>query len=834
MKNQFLAGFFAVALIGLASTSCSSDDPDFKQGQGSLSVTLNLDSSVKSMTSSRVEYSDVTVDDLTLRLVTPDGSVEKTGSPSEFSQDVKIKVGDYKLEAYYGSDEEDGFGVPYFYGAQDITITEGNLTEVDLTASLASSMVSIVYTDAFKNYFTQYSSSVLSAAGHTTAFTSDETRPAYISAGDAKIFVDVTKPNGLSATLQPADFVAEAKHHYTVTLDINQGAGAPVLRMSFDDSLDKEDVEIELSDELMNAPAPEITCTGFTAGEPVHIVEGTPFDGELKMSIMARGLIGQVPMVTVSSQLTGRGWPEDIDLVGASAGQQALLNQLGLNVLGLWRNPDRMAVIDFSKIASELTYTEGASNVNRFTVFVKDKFTKVCEPVTLEIIIDKLELTLSDAFWKEGSDYLTATLGYSGPSIKDNVVVQYKNNRGTWTTADYTATLSRAADDKYFLNVSLGNDVAETTELRAIYKNKTTSNIVTVQPAPRELTLSCSPADMWATHATVNFTSSTAEYTSEQLAATATVLISADGGDWTEATVERTSSSPAVNIKGLSPGKTYQVKACIGGNLDRDSKAITITTEAATQLPNSGFEDWSISGSGNNWELLVPGGDAWGTNNPMTTSQGSNYAYCRISGTISVEIAKSKESNNDASAHSGSNAALLRTVGWGSGNSATGSGGNSGATKYIDAGLLHLGSSRSNRPDGYGDRTGTLSTDDLNCGLAFESRPSALTFWYRYIPKNSSDKGLAEVTVYDASGNAIASNKVELGSTASYTQATVSLPYPASCPKGSKIYVKFLSTNSESFLTKSNDNLSGPGFANLSRGKFQGSQLYIDDLVLSY
>lgn len=363
-------------------------------------------------------------------------------------------------------------------------------------------------------------------------------------------------------------------------------------------------------------------------------------------------------MVTVSNQLTGQGWPEDVNLVAASATQQALMTWLGLNVLGLWHNPEKMAVLDFSKIASELTYTEGASNVNRFTVFVKDKFTKVCEPVTLEIVIDKLELSLSEAFWKEGSDNLTATLSYSGPAIKENVVLQYKNDRGTWTTADYTATLSRAAGDKYYLSVSLGNDVPETTELRAIYKNKTTSNVVTVKPAPRELALSCAPADMWATHASVNFTSSTADYTSEQLAATATVLIAADGGDWTEATVERVSSSPVVSIKGLTPGKTYQVKAFIGGNPERDSKPITITTEAATQLPNSGFEDWSIAGSGNNWELLVPGGDVWGTNNPMTTSQGSAYAYCRISGTISTSVAKDKESNSDATAHSGSNAAF--------------------------------------------------------------------------------------------------------------------------------------------------------------------------------
>lgn len=36
------------------------------------------------------------------------------------------------------------------------------------------------------------------------------------------------------------------------------------------------------------------------------------------------------------------------------------------------------------------------------------------------------------------------------------------------------------------------------------------------------------------------------------------------------------------------------------------------------------------------------------------------------------------------------------------------------------------------------------------------------------------------------------------------------------------------------YLKRTNDNFSGPGRANLSRGTYMGSQLYIDDIELIY
>ena len=83
---------------------------------------------------SRAEASEIVADNLGLRLTSADGSVSKTWDLiSDFNPDERFKVGTYTLEAFYGDENTEGFGAPYFIGSQTIEIEENKVTRPKFT-----------------------------------------------------------------------------------------------------------------------------------------------------------------------------------------------------------------------------------------------------------------------------------------------------------------------------------------------------------------------------------------------------------------------------------------------------------------------------------------------------------------------------------------------------------------------------------------------------------------------------------------------------------------------------------------------------------------------------
>ena len=122
----------------------------------------------------------------------------------------------------------------------------------------------------------------------------------------------------------------------------------------------------------------------------------------------------------------------------------------------------------------------------------------------------------------------------------------------------------------------------------------------------------------------------------------------------------------------------------------------------------------------------------------------------------------------------------------------------------------------------------------MNYGISFGSRPSSLSFNYKYSPKNSADYGYAEIWVKDVNGNVLAQKTADLFSEANYTTVTLDLTYAENSAKAASICVIFRSSNNPDCQTISNDNLSKPNFGNLSNGTYMGAQLFIDDVTLNY
>lgn len=96
--------------------------------------------------------------------------------------------------------------------------------------------------------------------------------------------------------------------------------------------------------------------------------------------------------------------------------------------------------------------------------------------------------------------------------------------------------------------------------------------------------------DIWACRATLrgNVVKETAEPLTFQYRRTGTK-------DWTSVAANRSGSALSAEVTGLTPGTTYEYQAVAGAQAS--VKTATFTTESATALPNSSFENWQTLSS---------------------------------------------------------------------------------------------------------------------------------------------------------------------------------------------------------------------------------------------
>lgn len=850
-----LKSILSIAVIGTALTSCTDGiGTGFGgNGLGKIAPTAEVDVSLVSTRNSRKEYSSVTPSDLSLKLSSADGTYSRTWeSVSAFPTNQDFAVGQYLVEAFYGDESAEGFDAPYFYGSQQILVKENEQTRVTLTASLANAMIDITYTQAFQDYMTSYSAEVHSAGGAYTTYSSDETRPVYIKAGQAEVSVDFVKPNGKGAKVEVANFKAEPRHFYHLTVDMSQGSGViESLIVTIDETVEEETVEIDISDEVLNTSAPEVTAEGFVSGEQFSFFPGNNQGQDKIFNIIARGGLKELVLTTTSASLRAKGWPAEIDLIGASAADQTLLKNLGLNALGVFSKPDKLAVVNITKVLDNISYVKDGDNTNSFTLVAKDKYGKVSDPVSLVAVVEALQLALSNPILYVNGTQLTLDMAFNGGNA-DDVVFKYKNSGGTWTTVPSECV--KTENGMYKVNLTVVGGVNNIT-IRAEYNGDITPEL-TVERQPLVVPTS-DEVNAFATKAYMNVTIGPKDSDTELLTRmmnNAQIVEVDQSRSGAIITAEPDVANKRFILTGLTPGKTYNVKIK-NGDLDlATATAKTFATEAATQLENANMDAWTSTKKGDYQYLWTIGnGSPWATLNELTTSQSGSgsgnglntggCAYKSTSGTIPANGRSTKSmddggffgTNKSGDGHTqgnanlhnnkhkeGSNAVLIRTVGWGSGNTASSktSGQYFGTCQNTTPGELFLGT----------------YNGSANYGISFGSRPAGLSFWYHYdvVSSGNGDYGTVEIKVFDAAGEVIAEAAKQLTEQSGYTQCTLPLTYSDITKKASKISVIFKSSANSAALEHNTKYWHCPGVKNVSGGEYVGSELYVDDIQLIY
>lgn len=381
------------------------------------------------------------------------------------------------------------------------------------------------------------------------------------------------------------------------------------------------------------------------------------------------------------------------------------------------------------------------------------------------------------------------------------------------------------------LQTNAGTTVENKIEVDAKANNRWSSETVKDQENPnRVYTLRCNKPEMVVSVQPGNIW--TKEFTVDELTVTAgdsEVIKSKlkyqykekSGGDDTWKDIQ----DMKVLFNEHPQNRSYQVRAVYRDVVMTD--AVDVELENPVQLPNSGMEEWQVKllgsfvGIPNFWNkyyyydyLPYKEGETdifWTTNNERSRA----YSVSRVHVTSSPCVSSSENIR-----HTGSYSALIYTSGHGGEYAST------NGTIYpagAFAGSLFIGKYSWND-----------KTESITPGHAFSSRPSALKFYYNYVPKNTDTfKAYVELKngeEFVGSGTFTSSTSNE-----GWAEATVTIEYVDQPKEATSIYVQFLSTTKTSFSEGDFDKNKGITFPVMgSWNAHIGSMLYIDDLSLIY
>lgn len=781
---------------------------------------------------------------------------------------VELERGNYKIRASMGELKPAAFEAPRFEGVSDFIIKENMTTKLDVTCSLANARVTVAYTDSFKVVYPTYTLSIKTS--HTIEpleFVQDEVRPGWfqVDAGGEDLKGILTVKPDTGEVKQYSVNIPSVKPKDNVRLTFNSTPNTRpdqglTVKITINDETEEKPVYIYIPDYMLPVDAALLESHGFAHEDPI-VLGNKDKVTEANVKMYVPGTIENCKL----SIWEDDGKPMEYDLAHLNDVDKGVLTGKGFNLPNIWHK--KQVMLDFVPVIEKLPRIEAGKTevkVYNYQLIVTDSLVNphVSNPLTLSVkmIPDVApKILLSDGFIS--SDIIRVTEGgivYNDGVKNDpefNATIQsskelsaclLKITDATGTMREYDLTTGTSIDGvKYDLSASIPfvnfkeaisaltldddnvkryeYELTARTEFEGTTYEDVKTFIVDLVPPKFEMSMNGDTevnGDAFAKRAVLRATTKTGsvDKLSFQLY---------EDGQWKDIAKDRMDGEVSIKddvasaaVTGLKPETQYRVRAKYGNHV---SGEVTFTTEKIDMnIPNRGFEDW-YSEEGKKWkELWISKGpywyfwypwsksdvnsQGWNTINLKTTNADWKYQYNSISGTMRT-----------SDKHSGSYAALIRTVGWGESNAAVGS----ANASNIDPGYLYLGSFDSN-------------IKSPNYGYEFSSRPKGFGFYYKYETKD--DQLLAEMVVQNRTNGMI----TELGrgtfrndsNVKNYTYQEVIVDYNDRNmdQKATHIYIVFKSGDK----TSNNTLIEVPPFANLSDGKYVGSQLFVDDVELIY
>lgn len=850
MKN-LTKEMLLLSALALGFASCSDDAPwGGSDSEGGINLKFASDARVMRQSRADDGMSPVVPDvsRFGVILAKSDNSYSKEWpSIDGFNKEKMFPIGDYTLTAFFGDTEQEGFENPCFRGSSEVHVSPGAVTDVDVVATLANAMVSVRYTDEFKSAFPAYSAAVQTAGHDWVVFAQDENRPAYVSpAEDVKLKLTLTDGANRRVEIQPASFNTVARHHYVVTIGVqgSQASGDLSLDVVFDDDVVAETVNVSLGEELFTAPAPTLTAKGFDPSSAIDSFEYAEQPAQEEFHVFAFGGLKSANLIVMSDAYTPT-FGKSVELVGADDLTQKQLSEAGLVCSGFFRNADKMGVVNVTKFIESLpagNYTVAMTAV--------DAMTRTTEPLELKVVVKPVDMKLS-AIGNVGfmADEVKVQVSTNCPDIKNNVKFQVPNSRNQMVDAvvksveEVSAPVSARtrAELSHHFNYTLALEPQINGLVDVTAKVGRKSAAIKVPMTAPEYTIT---PDAFARKVVLKIESDDA---SVAKAIADRLSFENAGSAVATSNVSRDADGNTVII-GLTPGVEYVSLNAKIGTFEKTVPAFT--TESETDVANGDF----ASGDQKRFEKIQTGGEFTGT-------IFSNPKYCHYANIVYTEPTGGWATLNSMTCYAGTNpqntwfmvpssyingsgAAEIRSVGYSHNGSVP------GLTKETAVWYCKNSPSLNQFARVAGELfLGSCNFDGANAnridGSGFTSRPSSLTFQYKYanVGESSGEKGVVYVKLVGAGGRVLFESTKELGATSEMADVKIYFGnYPFGV-KAEKIVLGFKSSNAAApgiHIPSGTDLNDGGGLNNNNLGDNHykalatGSVLTIDNVKLGY
>ena len=761
---------------------------------------------------------------------------------------ISLNCADYRLLASYGDSLATGFDKAYFEGIADFSLSPQESQVVETVVKVSNVRASLVFGENlvydYPEFYAVVKSVTKGGKKRTLKFYSDETRAGFVPLGQVYLELYV-KIAGEWKYFCSEAVEAEAGDDIVFTVDTKRLESEVNFNLTIAQPDEKPKV-VQLTQSVFPADSPEIDENEF--GGSLVVTEGDATREDLKLDLVAEGEISECWLSVRSEYLSRAGLPSEIDLADEQMSSEiaALLESTGVSWMKSMKGR-KFAYVDFSGVTRflssvqcdpenmyEATFSvrlvdsrhgvEGSAHhglvqtgsmtfiqgVPAPTISVSgfEQPIYVMEAVDTETGPLKVSLNAKGKIAKCVLSVESPYLNALGIPASVNLIDADANLKSllnsvgiTWTDAllgsinaevDLSGVVDFMEENQY--SQSKGYDFAKFS-ISVENSQSREGNIKECEAPIGQLawTIPSSPS------ATGNYVD--IDVRARRLENYSTVLaqgnfsewrlqFSHDGKTWNDMpSVLNNNILLCERVTGLassaSAGVKHDVRAIYHNNPDIAYPLSSFTTEAAAQVPNSGFETWQSAkyeyyldkipfvGGGNNtsrtWYLPWTS-DAdryWDVNSRKTMPANTTPKEQDFKVFPAVSYSVDTPDGSGASAQMVgvyvSNMATSSSDGDGIGGTLGGLVSGITQTVATAAGEIFIGKA---------DNSGNHSSE----GCAFGSRPDKLRFQYKYSPKNNENY-LVTIWLKDSEENIIAEAEMTGGGASSWTQTELDLVY---------------------------------------------------------